>query len=538
MITDERTITPRRTSKYLGMTMDEELRWKPHIQEVKTKATKSIGALASLAGPTWGMSLKDMRRIYQATVVPQILYGCSAWSISKDTGLGYTQKTMNTLNSLQAKAARIISGAFKATSGPALDTELFLLPMTQQVWKRNAETASRLLSTHNIPGLIDFRSFRKKRRKARTTPHLSPLEHIYRRMYQRRGPTIERQEVILPYLTPPWWKGPKTYVETDGERATKKHNQQTENTRNYLHVYTDGSGIGGEIGAAATSPMINYTRKAYMGDSTTSTVYAAELQGIRLALEMALDDWNKGSRREKLIIYTDNQAAIRTVGQPSGRSGAYITADIVRLIDHLQIQKGVQVEVRWVPAHTGILGNEKADAAAKEATGWRANSVSAANRAAPPERLYPLQATLKTWIKQEVQKEWEYSWTTETRGRTCYKYNPKPTHRVLRLHEKRSKRHSSLLIQMRTEKIGLRDFLYQRGVPDIAHPRCACGEGRETVMHVLMRCRRFKDLRRQELLGIPGRSDLRAILNEHKAATKAINFIEKTQILGQFRIIE
>ena len=51
-----------------------------------------------------------------------------------------------------------------------------------------------------------------------------------------------------------------------------------------------------------------------MGDSDTSTVFVAELQGIRLALIMALEDWNKGSRRKKLIIYTDNQAAIRTVG--------------------------------------------------------------------------------------------------------------------------------------------------------------------------------------------------------------------------------
>jgi hypothetical protein len=81
----------------------------------------------------------------------------------------------------------------------------------------------------------------------------------------------------LPYLTAPWWNGPKTYVETSGEQATKKHNEQRENIRDYLHVYTDGSGIGGEMGAAATSPMINYTRKAYIGDSTTSTVYAAEL---------------------------------------------------------------------------------------------------------------------------------------------------------------------------------------------------------------------------------------------------------------------
>jgi hypothetical protein len=225
VLIDGGSITPRRTSRYLGLTMDEELKWNIHIQEIKTKATKSIGALATLAGSTWGMSLKDMRRIYQATIIPQILYGCSAWSIEKDTGLGYTQKTMNTLNSLQAKAARIISGAFKATSGPALDTELFLLPMAQQIWKRNAEAASRLLSTNSIPGLIGFRSFRKKKRKARRTPHLSPLEHIYRRLYQRRGPTIERQEVILPYLTAPWWNSPKTYVETSGEQATKKHNE-------------------------------------------------------------------------------------------------------------------------------------------------------------------------------------------------------------------------------------------------------------------------------------------------------------------------
>jgi hypothetical protein len=97
-----------------------------------------------------------------------------------------------------------------------------------------------------------------------------------------------------------------------------------------------------------------------------------------------------------------------------------------------------------------------------------------------------------------------------------------------------SKRQSSLLVQMRTEKIGFRDFLYQRGVLGITDPQCICGEGRQTVMHVLLRCRRFKDLRRQELSGIPGQGDLRAILNERKAAMKAINFIEQTQILRQF----
>jgi hypothetical protein len=254
-----------------------------------------------------------------------------------------------------------------------------------------------------------------------------------------------------------------------------------------------------------------------MGDSATSTVYAAELQGIRLALTMALEDWSKGHRRTKVVIYTDNQAAIRTVSSLMGKSGAYIVSDIVHLIDRLQASKRVTVEIRWISAR---------------------KTMCAGNQASPPARLYPLRTTMRTWIKLEVQKEWEYNWSTETRGRVNYKYTPRPTHKILRQHEGISKRRSSSLVQLRTENIGLRNFLYRKGVPEITDPHCPCGEGRETVMHVLLRCRRFKDLRRQELSGIPGRSDLRPILNGRKATTRAINFIDQTQILGQFRIGE
>jgi hypothetical protein len=239
------------------------------------------------------------------------------------------------LNSLQAKAARIIAGAYRSTSGPALDVELYLLPMAQQIWKKNAETVSGILSTHNITGLVEFRFFRTKRCRWRQKPYLSPLEHIFRRLYQRRGPTIQRQEIVLPYLAPPWWRGPITSIAGDSQTAIGEHNRELRNFPNNLHIYTDGSGISGHVGAAAVSPTTGHIRKAYMGTSDTTTVHAGELQGIKLALLIASDDQEAGRKRDKIVIYTYNQAAIRISGHPIGRSGAYIIADIVHLIDKL-----------------------------------------------------------------------------------------------------------------------------------------------------------------------------------------------------------
>ncbi|KAJ6267517.1 hypothetical protein PSV08DRAFT_186678 [Bipolaris maydis] len=157
-----------------------------------------------------------------------------------------------------------------------------------------------------------------------------------------------------------------------------------------------------------------------MGSDTTSTVYATELQGISLALQIAQEYAERGGERRKVAIYTDNQAAIWSVAKAEGRSGAYILADIPEQVKTLQdIDR--PVTIRWIPAQTGIPGNEVADRAAKEATGWREDGRRHPPAEAPP-RLYPIKSTVRGWCRTQTERAWAAKWRTEASSSSLSTY--------------------------------------------------------------------------------------------------------------------
>jgi ribonuclease HI len=154
-------------------------------------------------------------------------------------------------------------------------------------------------------------------------------------------------------------------IKEDATIATEIHNKILERSRDLLIAYADGSGINGKIGAAAVTLQTGTMKQAYMGTNTTSTVYVAELEGIRMALETAAEiRWARG------IVFSDSQAALKAIQTPREPSGQYIVIQIVQLLSELQLA-GIRVDFYWIPAHQGIHGNKTADKAVKEATGWR-----------------------------------------------------------------------------------------------------------------------------------------------------------------------
>ena len=129
---------------------------------------------------------------------------------------------------------------------------------------------------------------------------------------------LNQLEKRPPHVVPPWWGPPFTHIAESPEIALMEHDATDPST---LCVYTDGSGIDGHVGAAVVAPMlaiqgIRAKSMKYMGTSTTSTVYAAELKGIEMAFQIALDVQATADTAGKCTVFTDNQAAIQAMANP------------------------------------------------------------------------------------------------------------------------------------------------------------------------------------------------------------------------------
>lgn len=107
------------------------------------------------------------------------------------------------------------------------------------------------------------------------------------------------------------------------EDALKSHDITTLcSPPNTTFIYTDGSGLEGRVGAAAVeyNPRLDRDQPSYkehclrkaskacLGTLQNSTVFAGELKGIEMALDMP--PWTEDTN---IVIFTDNQAALHQV---------------------------------------------------------------------------------------------------------------------------------------------------------------------------------------------------------------------------------
>ena len=177
-------IKPSESAKYLGIWLDRIFSFATHCNKVLAKAHGTLAALRGIAGSTWGVPLRAMRRIYQAVVIPQLFYGATAWFSPRGGQIiaAANQKMLTKFAQIQKQAALLISGAFKGTAAAALNIELYILPVHLQLQQMIKETAVRIRTGPELAcskSILKPRSAREQRRSG-----WMPMEALSR----KKGP--------------------------------------------------------------------------------------------------------------------------------------------------------------------------------------------------------------------------------------------------------------------------------------------------------------------------------------------------------------
>jgi len=135
---DNTAISQVKSSKFLGVYVDEHLTWKEHIKNISTKIAKNIGILSRIS---YLLPRNILINLYYSLIYPYLAYCNIAWASTYHSRL-------KRLIVLQKRAVRIIAGSsFNSHTNPIFH-DFNILPVEQINKLQISEFMFRF--THNL----------------------------------------------------------------------------------------------------------------------------------------------------------------------------------------------------------------------------------------------------------------------------------------------------------------------------------------------------------------------------------------------------
>ena len=430
-------LLPSSSIKLLGVVLDDQLNFIKHARSVVLKAQKVFRSLCKFVRPTWGVHPQNVETIYKHVIEPMVTYAAGIWgpAVERDS-------VKHVLRSFQRTfAIRAIRGfhTVSAVSAIALAQFTPLHLKVKEVWA--IENVKATGDHPELPGDVVLE------RRAKPGSLLHPSERV-----------------AIQFLT--------AKSQEDADRLASPTN-----------IYTDGCKFeDGDTGAAyvVLHPNGRKEVRKHRLDHACS-VFQAEL----LALDEAVL-WVLKHKPGDVTIYSDSESSLKALQQ---RSNSHpLVRTIHQKISSVLKSSPSSLRFVWVKAHIGVLGNEAADEAAKQA---------AKIHKAKEYTNFPL-SHAKRAIRQELRQEWEDEYTSSVRGPTTRGWFP--TLKDIARYKSSSDGLSFETTQFLSGHGFHREYLHRFKLSPTNI--CPCGgDENQSVLHLMSSCPRYL-VDRQEHLGL------------------------------------
>ena len=370
---------------YLGVTFDDRLTWKHHINKAATKARRKLAILRKLSGTTWGANEKILSKVYQQGIRPHLEYGSTAWCPASNT-------TLQEIDKVQSQALRVITGAMKSTRIEEMekvvaiqnlkgrrDTKVIIQadkiplhtkpPNERQVPRPSTGTTEKKqLHSPSHPMKGRFQDLALGRLKRSSFIHQA--KRLRREIAEL--PEVDSPLTFVPQQTP--WReesGLQIHIQTEVPGVFGKDEQNEIQRRTvtlsflddeypqhcWIRVYTDGSAQNAvkNGGAGIYIEYPNNSRDTVkIPTGKFCHNYDAEIQAIVVAIKKLL---NTNLGPHPVVFLTDARSVLQALQYKK-------LPDLQILL--YEMCRHCTVKMQWIPSHCGIPGNESADRLAKE----------------------------------------------------------------------------------------------------------------------------------------------------------------------------
>ncbi|RPD63972.1 hypothetical protein L227DRAFT_496792, partial [Lentinus tigrinus ALCF2SS1-6] len=288
-LTDGTVIAPTDHQRFLGVLVDQALKFKQHTAAAYAKGSKLVAQVRRLATARNGLTLSAVRRLYLAVVVPSMLYAADTFLTPVRTLPGQTRKHGSVgharrLAAVQRQALLAMTGALRSAPTDTLEAHAQILPFDLLIDKLCHCAAVRLCT---LPDTHPLAPHVQRAGKRYVKSHRSAIHELL----DAYKPWLDYKntERIRPARRHPQWKPHhRTYILDDREAAAADDDWWARDGA--LRVYTDGSDIDSGVGAAAILYVPGCahpkTLRLHLGPSTRHTVYEAEIVATILGVEL------------------------------------------------------------------------------------------------------------------------------------------------------------------------------------------------------------------------------------------------------------